>query len=921
MGRRGKLERLATLHEDQERSRELREKALKHLAARESKKTKAPGKDKNGQKRSTPIRPLVLDEALIYKVRANAGLFLDGGEDNPLVPVRAAEAYIELAALLTQAAAAPGIYLSLCWPVGFEWAGLAHALASHTLAAANHGEHGLRMALYPALHSNYGRYRSTRFPMQHFLSEARNAYTPGVELGLRHRAFLHLNQLEESQDRRRHPALDSSIALFEWSPDDESWSYHGQGYFRDVRLALHHVSIRTSDHKRQIGEYAELMEDPDRASEAVFRIMRKCTPSQARECLLRNQSKMDLIVIDGRQHLLTKMPSWRNAMETLIEQIGKREEAPSLVLLTDDVTISQVFLAKLKASGKKGKKSAPTKPVYLHHWLRAEAQIWRGEVDPPALYAPWSSFNARVTAARSLIEIGKINEIAQTVKESSPELARELRRAGGFLRRLVSMPVGQRPLQQQLHEQAKQMPLSEGTRLLARYYWNDYVREMRARLGGTSAGDSPSLERALKLAQGVFDHIVDSTGVQRELLDVLMEKVVEEKRTQVLVEDQRLITSLHAIIQAELGEAQDGLVQIHTNIDTVCAGDVDALVVAGARKERVLRLLVSDGLPDDFSLILDAYSGWQVQKDLGVLEGMDAYAPIRPRIEALLNQLRPPIQSFLKLAGDLEIPAEIAEDGQGGGGHYDHASAYANIHLDGYGILPVGKASTLIRFNPVRPPPFLATTVDDLTEGDRLVILDDNQRDQIANLLQVQTSRLIAKAEDVLKFYFQQALTGIKENFRQPHSAKRARAILARMGQIDADLALAIPEERVACWVRHIEKFDPLQVALCQRELKSGSPRHKEEFMLFAEAVGMHPLVAVNYWQEGIWRLRVLRILEGRKLGRQIQRVLTGFISLTELGLGREETEALFDLARSQVYPISMIICINAEHGNEGSRS
>jgi hypothetical protein len=729
-----------------------------------------------------------------------------------------------------------------------------------------------------------------------------------------------LNDLERSDDPRKHPALLNTISMFDWVPNDNKWNLRGDGFFSDVRLALHHAPNNTAYQKELTAKYAEVMADPTQASEALFRIKRNIKSSEARRILLRRELAVDLVVIDARRDLLKGMPSWRNAMEKLVEQISKQEEYPSLVLLTDDVAIRQVFLSKLNASGKKGKKSVLTKPVYLHHWLRSEAQVWRGEVDMPVIYTPWSSFNARVTDALGLTEICKINAIAKIVTETIPELARELRRAGGFLHRLVSMPVGQRALQQQLHEETKQIPLSEGTRLLARYYWNDYVREMRSRLAGTSAGDSPSLERALKLAQGVFEQIVDSTGIQRELLDVLVEKVVEEKRTLVLVEDQRLVLSLRTSIQAELGEAQEGLVRIQSNIDAVFADDVDALVVAGARKDRVLRLLVSDGLPDDFSLIIDAYSGWQVLRDIESLEHIDAYAPIRSRIEASLNQLKPPIQSFLKLAGDLEIPADIAEDGQGVSGNYDHTNAYANIYLDGYGVLPVGKASTLIKLNPAQSPPFLATTVEELTEGDRLAVLDEQLRERIADLLIIQTSRLIANAEDVLKLYFQQAVEGINEHYQQPHSTKRARATLSRMQHIDAELAKAIPEERVTWWVRHIEKFDPQHATLCEGELKSGSPRHKEEFLLFAEALGMHPVVAANYWQEGIWRLRVLRILEGRKLGRQIQRILTGFISLSELGLGREDTEDLFKLARSRVYPISMIIRINEEHSKEESR-
>lgn len=901
---------LGKLQKDREATVKGRADGLQQPKKKKAKNRRAKPKKNDDSIRSRLITQLSLEPELLDRIRGHAKLLVDAEENQVLEPVRAIEPYIELAALMIQAVSTPGIYLVLCWPFGFEWVGLAHALASRTLSANTHGQRGFRMALYPAVQSNYGRYRRTRFPMQDFLTEARSAANRiGKSLSLRHLAYMHLNQLTKDDDPRKHPALANAISLFEWEPKSSDWSLYGDGYFSDVRIALHHHAGRTRQQKEQIAAYAAIMADPAKASEAVFRIKRKTKPNSARKMLINADQAYDLIVLDARQNLLKGTESWRNALGKLIEQVAKSEASPSLLLIADEPATFQFFSWKLIKFAKNTKKTISPKRFYNHFWLRHTDNLWEQNENSGIAVTPWPNINVRVTGAQSLFDIGRINKIARTINDSNPELAREMRCAGGFLRRLANMPVGQKAIEQWLLCATNDWPEAKATQLASRYTWRHYRLQMCRRIEGSSANDSAVFDRCMKVANSIVSRILDTTSVEREGINAVYESVTNLKRTMILVEDYNYIALLEASLKNHIDGSVMDLVSIRTGAHPSHYGEYDTLVVAGTGKMQITDLLFANQLPESIVLLFDAYSAWTIQRDLALLKGIKEFAPIHPRIDTLLYLIEPQIKSFKQVGPIFELPTALPAERRRHDHGYDLADPYAILHLSGFGRLAVAELTSLIKANPGKHPPFHAITIKDVTEGDRICVLGDEQRDQISDLLKVQGGRLTDHAEKLLIVYFRIACEFIRQYYPQYHRTERARALLDKMQLINPDAVKDIGESMVVRWIKHIEEFESETNCINSNEIKTNSPRRKEHFMLFTEALGFDPTSSQRYWDRGIYQLRIGRILEGRKLGNKIKSILTGTIDLADLHMEPDDIKVLFTIANESTYQVEMIIC------------
>lgn len=881
------------------------------------KKRRTKYKFKYGSKRFKKLVHPSLDQELLARIRAQSMLYVDDGEDNELEEVRATDPYIELAAMMIQAASKRGVYLLLSWPIGFEWVGLSHALACRTLSTHSHGQMGLRMSLYPALYSNYGRYRRTRFPMESFLNEARNAANRiSKSLSPRHLAYMHLNQLEKDDDPRKHPALLNAISLFELDTNNSIWSPYGKGYFSDVCIALHHHTGRTKQQKEQVAEYAAIMADSAQATEAVFRIKRNIKLFTAREILINGDQKYNFIVIDARQKLIEGIVSWRNVLGELIEQVAKKETAPSLLLITDNPAMYNFFSFKLQKL-KQNKKRTLSKKIYNNCWLRNTESLWQQTRFDNNSFTPWFNIKAKVTDAQTLFEINKINKMAIAIKKSNPELAHELRCSGGFLRRLVNMPVGQKVVEQWLLKVTESWSETRAEQLASRYSWRHYRLQMYRRVKDSSANDPIKLDRCMNIATSLVNRITDSTSIERETIKIVNKCVEKSKCTMIIVENKKYIEWLEVSLKYHVGESVMDYVTIAADFKPKKVKSFNTLLFAGVERRQLASLLFTNQLPDSTVLILDAYSAQAVQYDLAILKDIEEFSIIHPRVDKLFKLIEPQIKSFKLVGSIFELPTEMPDNWRHHVHEYDLSEPYAMIHLSGFGVLSVGEFSSLIKVNHNKQPPFQAVSLHDLTEGDRLLYLGDEQRDKISEILKVQGGRLTNDAEKLLMVYFEIANNFINVNYNQHHRTQRARSLLKKMKNINPETVKGVNEDMVVRWIKHIEEFDLEVCSINSNELKTNSPRSKTHFMLFAEALGFDPTSSQQYWYRGIYQLRIGRILEGRKLGNRIKNILTGAIEFTDLHMEPDDLNNLFTIAHECTFPIEFII--SKEDFNEES--
>ncbi|MDA3807057.1 MAG: hypothetical protein PF440_04005 [Thiomicrorhabdus sp.] len=871
--------------------------------------TPSPSDIDHEPKRHQFIETIELNCELTNQITECAKFYTNNDSNGTFELVSPTTPYIDLAALMIQATKSKGIYLNFSWPIGFEWVGLAHALACRTLSKETLGKHKLRMSLYPSVLSNYGRYKNTKYPYLSFLEEAKSAAAISTSLSLRHLVYMHLNQAKEVDDPRRNPALENSISLFEWNQDDSSWEIHGDGYFSDISVVLHHYPGRTQGHKAQIASYSSKMADPSESNEAVFRIKRNTKPATARKIILDYKENCDLIVIDSRQNLLKGISGWRNALSKLVEQVVKDERAPSLLLLVDEPSVYKFFHHTFLKIYNDNKKSALSKKFYKHHWMRRSNNLWKDTAPENSLPSEiWAGLEVKVTDAQSLFDIRKLNDIANGVLQKAPELALELRRSAGFLRRIVDMPVGQDTLTRWVQESSSDWSETRASSMASRYLWRHYKLHLISRMSNVFPGGSSTIDKYINIADSIYDRIKESTSIQREIINTLCRLSSESNRTAIFVEEFKYVSLVEGAIKKN--DDTNGLEGISVRSGALSDDytKYDTFIIAGIGKVRLSDFIFSSKLPPNITLICDAYSAWSIQLDLSFLKSIPEFTAIHPRIDLLISLLEPQIESF-KLAGQyFELPTELPIHMQQYDYQYDISDPYAMIHLAGYGVLPVAEHSSLIKANIGNQPPYYAVTTKDITEGDQLLVLGEDQRERISALLKVQGSRLTRNATTLLIAYFSLAKEAIERNYPQRHRTDRSRSLLQKMKLLENEILGEVHEGMVLRWMKHIEEFDIKKISIEINELKTMSPRKKNHFIFFARALGFDQISASNYWNKGISQLRIGRILEGRQLSNEITRLLTGTMEINDLNMSDHDTEFLFDIANKCTYPIEMII-------------
>lgn len=886
------------------KSKEVTEKAQKKFLAKRKKKRGRISKKKGKKKPSykSDILPLTLDVKLIKQIQQQADLYLDEEDNNQLRGIRPVVSYIEFSALLVHAASHKGVYHTMSWPYGFEWPGLSHVLACRTLSEQSLGSHKLRMALYPAMQSSYGRYSRVRVPMQNFLNEARTAANLDHEnLKKRHLAYFHLNQLENDTDNRKHPAVGNTISLFEWNEVDGEWNFHGKGYFSDVRVALHHHDGKTRAHKDQITEYAEIVSDYKQANESVLRFKRSMNPGSVKKLILEYREYLDVIVIDARLTVLKGVASWRNGLQKLIEKVAGDEQAPSIVLLTDDPYLFQSFRFMLLSIKKGRKKKEYCKPFHQYFWLRSEDCLWDKELIPISMTFAEKELMANVTDASILHDLIKINGTAAKANQEYPELARELRRAGGFLRRVANMPVGQNAINHYLEHITRKWSESDILRFAGNYSWRHYKFDLESRLEQLGVLNTAAYERFKKLATRITERIVEVSAVEHYLCEVVCDLAGNGKKILVVVDDYHYIELAKAALCSAIDESVLNWVDVRTEITE---NDYDVLLIAGTNDRRLKQVLFGQNLPDKIVLLMDAYSAYRIYQNLCVLHEIKEFEQAHKSIEKLLTLIEPKIKSFLQL-DSFELPTDAPLGKRKGCHESDLTDPYAILYLSGYGALPIGEKTTLIKRVEDSQSPYRLVTFENLSEGDRIAVFNEEQRDEMEVILNLEESQLSRSAESVLRVYFDMAKRMIKESFNVSYRVSRVDKIMERMKMIDVDVADEITESMVNRWVKNIENFS--NDSQHEEEIKSNSPRKKEHFILFVKAIGIVETAAVLYWEQGIARLRTGRILEGRNRSNLIKSALAGADYL-RLRSDSKNIRRLFEIANASIYQIDLIL-------------
>ncbi len=819
--------------------------------------------------------------------------------------------YQEAAALLLYALENKGTYCLLSWPIGFEWPGLIAALASRALSERCTDVVKLRVLLYPSSRTTAGRYNGIRVPCGEILAEPRTLLErQKMDLSLRHQALLCLNDVNDLNDNRKHPRLKDLTPFFEWDKDKGQWIKYGSDYFDDIYKLIGSAipgGRRRAGRRTVIRDYAKTLTNPNDTPEGIFQIPGSIRPKLATNIL--KDADADVIVIDVRDIRIRHQPGLLKQSVILAEHFSKEAEKPSLFFLFNDLPHLNQFkggvLTAYKKTNKKLKRKL--KPFSESHWLRSNDNIFG--LQDSAIYYPETIF-CHVTDASSLHAVSQLHKIAKNFQNNGGDsFASGIRKLAGFLRRVIDLPIGQKPLQEWMSHITKNWSENDTVRCLSKFLWAAHFRRWKHEYP-EHAEQRVTQNISEIAAQSLHEQSLKS-AIQIKLGDLVKSLVDNQQNVLVLINDCMLIGLVEEYVAGVLGKT------CRHNIDVTCFNklksyaDYDVLIVAGFNRDNYKYLFgIADRIPKECHLILGAYSAAQIHDDFRLLSSIDSYKAIHPLIHDILDQIDRPVSSFKRLGIPLDLKYKTGELISRSYRPTEQTETYAIVDLLSHAPLEVGEHSNLMRHVNDSAHPYEVVYPNDLDEGDAVLAMDDAFMNKIEDIVEIE---LVGQGgtKAVVRAYFTMAKEKIAQLYPQPTRLARSIAVLKKMKELGVANTNELNTNMVQRWLKHIED---VEVDDNENDISSGSAREKKHFLLFTRALDIGPDLAEIFWQQGIKALRVNHIQMGRQTSNLIRQLLTGSLPYSSLNIDEQSYDKLLEIARENTFSVELITYLEQQN-------
>lgn len=812
--------------------------------------------------------------------------------------------YSDIASVLLSVKNKVGIYFVFCWPYHLEWLSLLQFLVNQQFATKNHTEGGYRLGIYPALPNSLGRGKQCRIDRHVFINRALEKVNSGEALDDVNKTYLALNNFNQYDDanERQHPCIKDITPSFTFDVDDNRWRLCGEGYFSDIYKYIYRAHGK---HRREdIARASEVLNSAKDTPEGVFLLPFRVKPKSVWD-VLKQGGGVDTIIFDAREKQLSNSEFNRSFHIKLFESwIKSSDRSPLVVMIDNAVTLSR-FRYDLFSIYKKHKiKNSFANEFYQYALFKDSADIWQtSQLEKPQNNSSqYCAPSIEVIGLAHAATIEKLLDIASSISSYEPKLSHEMRKAVGFLQRIAYFPVSQKDLQIWVDGISKGWSEEEAVSLSRKYLWKSYVRQWRHKVSDCSS--VVSIDKFLNACESIYT-LIENTTETREALNVLLDRwcnivgkkiiVTPEKRSKIFILD---------VISYFNGTSHSQDIEVVTFREKADLTEYASIAVMSLNHSQLKDLLLKYGDSGKrCTVFVSAYSALKLQHEIKFLTTIPAYECIKPWGEDIDSQIKD-VTGSIKNVGKILSPfsGAIKDEAYGSGyvaGDSDH---YATIHLSTYGSLDVAKHTTIIKLKHAQGKAYQAVTVDELEEGDQIVIVDENLANFVAEALENNQSGA-ASEMDILKSYFSVAKSSIEYKYPQKARKQRAQNILATMRSIDDELASDISQNMVERWIKNIETIDVNDV-----EISTQSARNKQHFLLFSQAINLDASVATMFWQQGIKQYRTNNIQEGRRLANHVRHLLIGTLDCKLLGLSEVDFECLKDAAKNNQFTVEMIV-------------
>jgi hypothetical protein len=829
-----------------------------------------------------------------------------GDEEIPSVPGTALAGLVDL---YREAATERSFHIALLWPAAIRVLPLVHIFATAERWSLG-DKQGVRGLLYPTK-------ANTFFPLNHlFLGRTELlrfgrdlAELPSRENTLVTRSCRDKDPvlIKAGSFQELRPCVNEIFPHFERLSDTSDW----ESYADDL---LENVLTRLRRHAEKGALRAQLaaLGNPQTAPDALFAIGYQLTKTPVRKALesVTRVNGAEVVILDATRPSRIALERWATRVEEFVVALASTTQSnrPGLIVLTDDAGVVYQLRDRLKKRLDKLRSSAP-----INFRLGALVCCVPGDglrsVNEAERESPGPKrFKIHIRDKDASKIVGALYKTVQTLS-LTPDVAKPIKDAAGFLHKLSSLPSSQAVVNSWLDERDADI------RFRDQFSWTSYrARVVEFAAAGHAGPHKGDLLKAVKTADALVAHYDAGTTLAHAVARAAEEPAGDRVRIVFTRPILRLLAS--RFLERYTFASGESWLDIANRVELLLTSDLERHLRAGETgryvfvgvDDIVLVLLASDNrIPDGSQILMTYRAGLYMRWMLKPVLTFPAYERFKPRITMMLDQLAQQIgvdphsvlqqDDFVLPSFNFSLPRSAVSSDRD-----DEGSV--RIELDDVPTIVRGEHSIGYVYDPAHEAAgatgFRSVEIGGVREGDHLFQLSEDLRELLEDVLRRAGIAISHDTpfESTLRQYHEHVIRCLRERFPQKTKTGQLEAIRERIAALHPEI-VDLPDN-ISRWVSLGESLGtPFD------ELRPQAPRQFAHFKAFADALGFDQTSITWFWQSAIHPIRVNRRVDGRYVGDVYAKILFDPESaIVHSGLSRDDTDSLYQLARENVHTV-----------------
>lgn len=815
----------------------------------------------------------------------------------------------DLVRLYLRAASKKSNHIALIWPGGLQAIPLVHSMACFALWA-NGYKRGVRGLYYPAKQNTFYILNHIHVSRTGIIKLAKKICGSGSNSLIREDCpekdvlLFTVNSLKsEFKEEVLRPSINELIPHFSVLKRDDKLEDYAEKFYARLRSKLQ----RRAHAKALLNTTFPELGAPGTAPDAIFALGYALEGHDIEKTLrfIKKYGPPKVVLLDGTKHATREIPDWQKRFINLVNELKEtfREEAPGILMITDDPRQMSLFDRLLKKTSKDRNHSIR---FATHGIVHTRIDTGLSETDvAPVIEVP----SGKVTLQLTDNEIGKlIDDLVAIGKRLDGQNAKTdpVRDSVAFLSKLSHVPGSLEALWDYLNNKNLEPGVKE------KFDWRYFRGCLRNFAVNDDAKDERvAIEHCIRIADKLVAAYQKATPLGLKLYSEIQRATEQGKQPVVVVR-----RPIHRAVLADfLGKqgynVSERLIVLVDECDAVCReGCASPLIFADMTPDILRRVVADPAMPDEVVLTLTSPMAKELKFTVEPILRMPEFEAFHSRLKAIQEKLGEQLlqQGRTLLEDDtVGVPSfslrgyENYDDQD-----VDDKDAVLVEFDDGPPCLKKSKHSVMYVYDPEDAEDgysgFRPVHAENLEIGQQVFLMSSDLRELIEGLLSEHGFKVSPDAafEAGLRLYHERVSKSAQARFTG-NKAALGRWLQDQMLMIDPSIEKDIGN--VKHWVDLGHSPDtPFE------KLAPQAPRSFKAFKVFCQVLGISNAEMSFFWDFVIKPLRGTR----RKTGRWLSDVYTRILfdpdsAIAYAGISRETIDMLRRKATEQVFVVNYV--------------